>query len=292
MRFSDAVPWVLGLALSCNRVEHSNGTTPTASPLPAVAKQPFAATAGRSVLFVSDGALLFPLFCHDRDRRMWGADCVGLLPTGKPVVVFFSNQLEVALVPSGRSRCAYAGQPLPAFAMASEQANVPKDGVALWADLARPVLVVPPSEDDWVRETPSQRRGMFAACERLGSQPVRETDPPKPIASWAVDLDGDGVRERLDEWVCPGLVANRVLVGTLGRRPELTLLMRAVKGPSSQARVAAVVDADGDGIPESVVSIVSPEKRRFELAHLRDNNLFTEGFVECEGPASSKSPRK
>ena len=187
----------------------------------------------------------------------------------------------------GNSRCTLAGAPLPSLRDDGDRRGLLATA-ALWSDTSYPLVSAPPEPPEIQPQTPSQRRGMRAACLQLG-QALGGIKPAEPTATWNVDLDGDGVRERLDEVRCKhattGADIGQQLLLTAGRRPERTVPIRATTDPSTLMQPIAVADVDSNGVPELVLRTVSPAKLRIELARLESAGLVSLVDVECLPPA-------
>ncbi len=270
--------------IGCNRIDYPSGPLPTAPPLPPLAEPVSRAIEGRSVLLFFDEQRLVPLFCHDHGRRLLGADCAALLPTATGGDLHLSGGLVAQLGTVGESRCSWKGTPLPSYATKNTSVGSATATAALWSDTSYPLLSSPPLPSEIMPRTPSQQRGMKAACSQLavadGSAPVVEL-----VATWNVDLDGDGVRERLDELRCIDErrleVIGQSVVVTAGRHPERTVPMRAVTDKSSTVQPIAVADVDSNGVPEVVIKTASPDRIRIELGHLDGVGLSPIVEVEC-----------
>ncbi len=277
--------------IGCNRIDYPSGPLPTAPPLPPLAEPVSRAIEGRSVLLFFDEQRLVPIFCHDHGRRLFGADCATLLPTPAVVDLRLSGGLVAQLGPAAESRCVWNGKALPSYAVTGLGSQLQTVTAALWSDTSYPLLSSPPLPVEIQPRTPSQQRGMKAACAQLavaGSPTQVEL-----IETWNVDLDGDGVRERLDELRCIDerrqQVIGQSVVVTAGRHPERTVPMRAVTDQSSTVQPIAVADVDSNGVPEVVIKTVSPDHTRFELGHLDGVGLSSLVEIECR-PSQKKTP--
>lgn len=275
--------------LGCNRIDYPSGPLPTAPPLPPPSEPRSRALDGRSVLLFLDQQRLIPLYCHDHGRRLFGADCAKLLPSGGNLDVRISSGAVGTIGEIGNSRCTLAGAPLPSYAMMVTDAGLFGATAALWSDTSYPLVSAPPEPPEIQPQTPSQRRGMRAACLQLGQALGGIPAQAEPTATWNVDLDGDGVRERLDEVRCKhattGADIGQQLLLTAGRHPERTVPIRAATDPSTLMQPIAVADVDSNGVPELVLRTVSPAKLRIELARLESAGLVSLVDVECLPPA-------
>lgn len=289
------VAWLL-CALACNRIDYAPGPLPTAPPLPPLAEPVTALSSGRTVLFAIHQQRAVPLYCQDHGQRRFGADCVPLLPSSL-LEVHLSNFSVATLRAAGRSGCTLGGKTLPAFAIVGQLA---RDGgivevtAALWSDSTYPLLLAPPVPTEHLPETPSQLRGMRAACASLGSDASGKPLSTEPLSTWHVDLDGDGVRERVDDVKCfdgkSELVTARIVLLTPGRRPERTVPLR-VSSPKAVLRFDAVTDADANGVPEVMLSTLGESSQRIELGRLKDGGLETLNEALCESPVAPAKTR-
>jgi hypothetical protein len=286
------VAWLLG-AVACNRIDYPAGPLPTAPPLPPLAEPQRSSASGHAVLFLLSERLAVPLFCHDHGQRRFGADCAALLPTGSEARL--TSGAVATLQPAGSSRCTVAGRPAPAFALiglggADDGATLT---AALWSDAGYPVLFSPPVPIELLPETPSQLRGWKAACRQLGQQLVGTALGVRPVSTWFVDLDGDGVRERLDEVHCldgaSQKVTAKVQLLTEGRHPERTVPLRVSAASSTVVRIDMVSDVDANGVPEVMVRTVGDSEARIELTQLKNGGLLT--MIEARCPTTSRSSR-
>lgn len=270
-------------AVACNRIDYAAGPLPTAPPLPPLAEPLSQVTEGRAVLFVIHEHRAVPLYCHDRGQRRLGADCVSLLPA--TIEARVPSTAVISLRLAGLSHCTLDGKPQPAFDLIGVGVGDVESQVVLWSDAAYPVLLVPPVPAEHMPETPSQLRGMRDACGELGKKQIGQPAAASPLTTWLVDLDGDGVRERLDEVRCVGgankAVAAHVVFLTPGRRPERTVPLRISTLVSTQLRFDAVMDVDSNGVPEVVVSTLSPMIHRIEVSHLKNTGLESLGELAC-----------
>jgi len=288
------VAWLL-CALACNRIDYAPGPLPTAPPLPPLAEPVTSLSSGRTVLFAIHRQRAVPLYCQDHGQRRFGADCVMLLPS--LIEVHLSNFTVATLRAAGQSGCTLAGKTLPAFAIVEQSARDGGNGevtAALWSDTTYPLLLAPPVPTEHQPETPSQLRGMRAACASLGPSASGKPLVAEPLSTWNVDLDGDGVRERLDDVKCfdskSELVTARIVLLTPGRRPERTVPLR-VSSPRAVLRFDAVTDADANGVPEVMLSTVGELRQRIELGRLKDGGLETLHEALCETPVAPPKTR-
>ncbi len=273
---------LLGLAC-CNRLDDSTGPKPTAPPLPPLAEPASQAVQGRSVLLAVVAQQAVPLFCHDHGQKRLGADCATLLP--QSATVRLSGSLSATLQPAGQSVCSLGGKPVPGYSLSGLEITATEQRVALWSDSLHPVMTTPPWPAEHQPETPSQLRGMKHTCDELSRAQTDRRIVPLPQTTWLVDLDGDGVRERIDDVRCgeptqPQAIA-QVLFLTPGRRPERTMPLRLVRHETETVRLEVVVDVDANGVPEVVLSQISPSSQRIEVAHLARVGLIPIGVMEC-----------
>lgn len=281
------VGWLLG-AVACNRIDYAAGPLPTAPPLPPLAEPPSQVTQGRAVLFAFHEQHAVPLYCHDRGQRRFGADCAGLLPNH--IEARLTSSVVTTLRPLPGSSCTASGKPVPMFEMAEPAAAGSEQLAALWSDAVHSVMIVPPVPAEHMPETPSQLRGMTDACRKLtGPAPIGPGARAEPLTTWLVDLDGDGVRERLDDVRCVDgatkQMAAQVIFLTPGRRPERTVPLRLSQTATTSVRIDVVTDVDSNGVPEIVVSTVSATSHRIELGHLNNTGLETLTEIVCtSGP--------
>ena len=278
--------------VACNRIDYAAGPLPTAPPLPPLAEPLSQVTEGRAVLFAIHEQRAVPLYCHDRGQRRLGADCVALLPA--TIEARLPSTAMISLRLAGLSHCTLDGKPQPAFDLIGAAARDVEPLGLLWSDVAYPVLFVPPVPLEHMPETPSQLRGMRDVCGELGKKQIGQTTPATPLTTWLVDLDGDGVRERLDDVRCVGgankALAAQVVFLTPGRRPERTVPLRISTSASTQLRFDAVMDVDSNGVPEVVVSTWSPTSHRIEVSHLRNSGLESLGELACTTSATPVRP--
>lgn len=273
---------LLGL-LACNRLDDSTGPKPTAPPLPPLAEPASLAGQGRSVLFVVVAQQAVPLFCHDHGQKRLGADCATLLPDSATVRLVGS--LSATLQPAGPSGCSLGGKSVPGYSLAGLDVSATEQRVALWSDSLHPVMTTPPWPAEHQPETPSQLRGMKHTCDELArTQPERRM-LPLPQTTWLVDLDGDGVRERIDDVRCGDPTqppaSTQVLFLTPGRRPERTIPLRLVRHAAETVRLEVVADVDSNGVPEVVLSQMSATSQRSEVAHLERVGLVPIAVLDC-----------
>lgn len=277
---------LLGGWLGCNRIDYPTGPLPTAPPLPPLAEPGSRAIEGRSVLLFFDEQRLVPLYCHDHGRRLFGADCAPLLPSSGSVDVHLSSGAVATLSTQGPSHCVLRGVPLPSYGVQVSDAGLVGATAALWSDTAYPLLSAPPEPTEIMPQTPSQQRGMRAACSQLGQSLGGIASKSELLSTWHVDLDGDGVRERLDQVRCNdaatgGRIGQQLLL-TAGRHPERTVPIRTVPDPLTLMQPIAVADVDSNGVPEAVVRTLSRSKLRIELSRLDSAGLVSLAEVECQ----------
>jgi len=77
---------------------------------------------------------------------------------------------------------------------------------------------------------------------------------------------------------------------TPGRRPERTVPLRISTLVSTQLRFDAVMDVDSNGVPEVVVSTLSPTSHRIEVSHLQNTGLESLGELACTTSATPVRP--
>lgn len=125
---------------------------------------------------------------------------------------------------------------------------------------------------------------MKAACAQLGAKDAYMRI--EPLLSWDVDLDADGVRERILEMRCPSKNSEGrdiyALLYSAGRHPERTVLLRAATSGSAVVSVTTVSDVDGDGYPEVVVRTATANRTTFALSRLTSAGLLSLGEARCE----------
>lgn len=273
---------LLGL-WACNRLDDSTGPKPTAPPLPPLAEPASLAVQGHSVLFAVVAQQAVPLVCHDHGQKRLGADCATLLPSSASVRL--AGSLSATVQPAGMSACTLGGKPVPAYSLSELVGSPTEHRAAMWSDVLHPVMTMPPWPAEHQPETPSQLRGMKQTCDELANALTGRSILPLPQTTWLVDLDGDGVRERIDDVRCgepkqPIFLA-QVLFLTPGRRPERTVPLRVVKQPTETVRIDVVVDVDSNGVPEVMLSQMSPSSQRVEIAHLERVGLMPIAELAC-----------
>lgn len=276
-----ALVWGLFVG-SCNRSDHPAGPVPTAPPLPL---PEFSAppSPDQTVLFLPFAERWFPFFCHQGNRRMWANDCAKLFSSKTDLEILFSDGSIRSARLLGKSDCSWAGQAISAFALLRETGKQDRIFSGIWSDSARPVLHVPPVAER-LPETPSEQRYMKAACAQLGAKDAYMRI--EPLLSWDVDLDADGVRERILEMRCPSKNSEGrdiyALLYSAGRHPERTVLLRAATSGSAVVSVTTVSDVDGDGYPEVVVRTATANRTTFALSRLTSAGLLSLGEARCE----------
>lgn len=255
---------------ACSR-EPPSRSAPTAPPLPPLQPKPRARAA--SALFKVDSTVAWPLLCFGPSLKRPGSDagadpgfafafikasdCGPLLPQaltlhgerGSRMDVWRSGETECqAPVGAGPER---GKVKVPLYRLVSTAE--PDAFAGTWSEGAPPHLHVPPSVPELTVQTPGQRRGVLRSARPLLSPADRERlNDLRLDGVWMVDLDLDGVRERVDELTLvdrSGASIGSGVFMTPGRSLEARPL-RLVANPAQRHRLIAAVDLDQDGHTE------------------------------------------
>ena len=311
-RRGGAAACVLGLtaalAAGCSR-EPPPASAPTAPALPLAPPRPRAQAP--AALFKLDAPLAWPLLCFDgaTQRFVNASDCAGLLPSamtlraerGTPLQIWRTGELGCRLPVSGPGAPLPPGQPdgpsvkVPLYRLVSSAEPDARAGT--WSTLTAPRLFVPPSVPEPLVQTPGQRRGVLRAAHALLSpENQRRLRELRIDAVWMVDLDLDGVRERLDELTLldgAGVPIGSGIFVTPGRSLEARPL-RLLGTTAQHHRLIAAVDLDQDGSTElwiarepvqlTGVGPTDVAPRIDEIGRYTGDGLVTLGQITCRAP--------
>lgn len=265
----------LGIALSialsialgsgaCSR-EPPSRAAPSAPPLPPVPPKPRAR--GATALFKIDSTVAWPLICFGGSslRADLGAgsgfikasECGSVLPQALTLHGERGSRMDVWR--SGETECQVPLGPgpergkvkVPLYRLVST--TEPDTFAGTWSEGPPPQLHVPPSVPELTVQTPGQRRGVLRSARSLLSPGDRARLIDLRLDGvWLVDLDLDGVRERVDELTLvdsTGVPIGSGVFMTPGRSLEARPL-RLVANPAQRHRLIAAVDLDQDGYTE------------------------------------------
>lgn len=251
----------LGL-LSCAR-EPPPASAPTGAAVPMGAPRPLASTA--AALFKIDAPVAWPLLCFDAvsKRLVGGVECGKLLPQaltirgerGTPMDLWRSGTLPCTTGPgtagAGTAGAGTAPVELPLYRLVTSAEPDARAGT--WGQAAPPRLFLPPTVPEQLVQTPGQRRGALRSSQALlPAAEQRRLSDLRIDAVWIVDLDLDGVRERIDEMTLldrAGVPIGSGIFVTPGRGLEARPL-RLLANPAQRHRMIAAVDLDQDGRTE------------------------------------------
>lgn len=224
---------------------------------------------GASALFKIDSTVAWPLLCFGEGRQGRGSgsdlgfgfikasQCGAVLP--QSLTLHGERGSRINIWRSGETECEVAAGPgperrkakVPLYRLVST--TEPDTFAGTWSEGPPPQLHVPPSTPELTVQTPGQRRGVLRSAGHLLSAADRaRLSDLRVDGVWMVDLDLDGVRERVDELTLvdgAGLpIASGVFV-TPGRSLEARPL-RLVANLAQRHRLVAAVDLDQDGHTE------------------------------------------
>lgn len=263
---------------ACSR-EPPLRSAPTAPPLPPL--PPKSRARGASALFKIDATVAWPLLCFGASSQRAGADpgrdggaesgssssfglsfikateCGPLLP--QSLTLHGERGARMDVWRSGETECQVAGGAGPERRLARVplyrlvSTTEPDTFAGTWSAGPPPHLHVPPSPPELTVQTPGQRRGVLRSARPLLSPGDRDRLSDLRLDGvWMVDLDLDGVRERVDQLTLvdrSGVPIGSGVFMTPGRSLEARPL-RLVANPAQRHRLIAAVDLDQDGHTE------------------------------------------
>lgn len=261
---------VVFAAGACSR-EPPPRSAPTAPPLPPL--PPRSRASGAAALFKIDSTVAWPLLCFGASPQRAGADprsdggsepgfikateCGPLLP--QSLTLHGERGARMDLWRSGETECQVAVGPGPERRLAKVplyrlvSTTEPDTFAGTWSEGPPPHLHVPPSPPELTVQTPGQRRGVLRSARPLLSPGDRDRLSDLRLDGvWMVDLDLDGVRERVDQLTLvdrSGVPIGSGVFMTPGRSLEARPL-RLVANPAQRHRLIAAVDLNQDGHTE------------------------------------------
>lgn len=249
------------------------------------------------VLLRAQGTRLFPLYCYDdaKHQLLPGFACAHLLPpAGVPLPVRLSGMLALK---------AWSAAPLPCQTQLGLQTYpswsfVPPQGpsapgelptFALWSAGEYPRILMAPYPPEPSPQPESSQRTINDAARNL--LPKRSPVVALPVLdvvlhnSWLVDLDNDGLRERLDELrVVDGTRKVSLLAGvfvTPGLSALAVLPLRVERDTAQSARLVSAQDLDHDGQSELWLQLPSAVGPRDMIGSYNRGGLAALTEVAC-----------
>lgn len=250
---------------------------------------------------------LVPLACYDKGRQALrvGDDCAGLIPPGADVRI--GNGYGGRLQPAERLTCRTPEGPTSraTFRLTDgppgDAGPRPGPPLALWSSGPVPKLELPPEPPDPLPLPPSETlyitnaaRNLLPAAQRFLLNP---TVPVVVDNVWSVDLDVDGLRERLDQvrlldgksryvmvagvFVVSGrdAVALRPLRVQVLPSPERERLGR--DNHSYDVRMLAALDLDHDSRRELWLQVLRPDSTTDAIGRYTETGVAVFAELTC-----------
>ena len=247
---------------------------------------------------------LMALACYDDATRTLrsGDPCAALIPDGAEVRISDASTVRVRRVPPRTCRTPGGSAEHPAFALVDgppgDAGPNPGPPLALWSSGPAPKLELPPSPPEPLPLPPSESNTIRSSTGNL------LTAAPRPLLGevlidnvWTVDLDADGLRERLDQvrvleqrgrfvllagvFVVAGkdAVALRPLRVQLIPTAERERLGR--DDHSHDVKLLAAVDLDHDGRRELWLQVEQPGLTSDAVGRFTDTGLAVFAELTC-----------
>lgn len=279
----------------------ADGTTPVSKPT--------------VVLFRQRQGQLVPLACYDKARQALrsGEDCVGLVPDGAEVRIGdgYGGRLQrgeplscrTAAGPTSRSTFGVSDGP------PGDAGPQPGPPLALWSSGPMPKLELPPSPPDPLPLPPSETLYITNAARNLLPAAQRALLGPVVVDNvWSVDLDLDGLRERLDQVRLLDVKSRFVMLtgvfvvagkDAVALRP---LRVQALESPqrerlgrddrTHEVRMLAALDLDHDRRREVWLQVVRPDSITDSIGRFTDTGVAVFAELTCPSEPPPRVPPK
>lgn len=261
------------------------------------------------VLFRRRHGQLLPLGCYSEatQRVHAGSDCAALIPEGAEVRISDTSSGRVR--PSAPLVCQTPAGPLalPTFVLIDgppgDASPRPGPPLALWSSGPPPKLELPPTPPEPIPLPPSESlyitnssRNLLPPAQRLLTGQVVVDNV------WNLDLDTDGLRERLDQVRLLEIRSRFVMLAgvfvvagkdAVALRPLRVQLVPAEQrerlgrdNHSYDVRMIAALDLDHDSRRELWLQVGQPEATTDSLGRFSDTGLAVFAELTCPNPPS------
>ncbi len=255
---------------------------------------------------------LVALACYDATTRTMraGDDCFALIPETAEVRSGDASTVRIRRAPPLLCRTPQGTISHPAFALPDgppgDAAPKPGPPLALWSSGPAPKLELPPSPPEALPLPPSESSTIRSSSKNLLPPAQHALLGPVTIDNvWTVDLDADGLRERLDQarvlelrgrfalltgvYVVAGkdAVALRPLRVQLVPPAERERLGR--DDHSYDVQMMAAIDLDHDGRRELWLQVRRPGVTSDSVGRFTDTGLAVFAELTCQTDESAKS---
>ena len=243
--------------------------------------------------------------CYDATKKSLrgGDDCAELIPAVSEVRIGDASTVRMRRAAPMTCRTPSGAVSHPAFALPDgppgEAGPHPGPPLALWSSGAAPKLALPPSPPEALPLPPSESSTIRSSSRHL--LPVAQQALLGPVvidSVWTVDLDADGLRERLDQarvleprgrfamltgvYVVAGkdAVALRPLRVQIVPIPDRERLGR--DDHSHDVKLLAAIDLDHDGRRELWLQVTQPGRTTDSVGRYTDTGLAVFGELTCQ----------
>ena len=267
------------------------------------------------VLFRRRHGQLLPLACYSEvtQRLHAGSDCAALVPEGAEVRI--GDTYAGRVRPGAPLVCQTPAGPLalPTFGLLEgppgDAGPNPGPPLALWSSGPPPKLALPPTPPEPIPLPPSESlyitnssRNLLPLAQRLLTGQVVVDNV------WTVDLDADGLRERLDQvrllevrsrfMMLAGVfvVAGKDAVALRPLRVQLIPPAQRERlgrdDHSYDVKMIAALDLDHDSRRELWLQVAHPDATTDSLGRFGDTGLSVFAELTCPNPPSELPPTR
>jgi hypothetical protein len=248
---------------------------------------------------------LMALACYDEARQALGAGdaCAGLIPDGAEVRISDASTVRVRRAPPRTCQTPSGPQEHPTFALLygppGDAGPNPGPPLALWSSGPMPKLELPPSPPESLPLPPSESGTIRSSSRNL------LVEAPAPLLGevlidsvWSVDLDADGLRERLDQVrvleqrgrfvLLSGVfvVSGKDAVALRPLRVQLSLIAERERlgrdDRSREVKLLAALDLDHDGRRELWLQVEQPGLTTDSVGRYTDTGLAVFAELTCQ----------
>lgn len=267
------------------------------------------------VLFRQRMGQLVPLACYDKERQALriGEDCVALVPPAAEVRI--GDGYGGRLQPGERLSCRTDDGPTSRSTFRVSEGPPgdagPRPGppLALWSSGSLPKLELPPSPPDPLPLPPSETLYITNAARNLLPAAQRALLGPVVVDNvWSVDLDVDGLRERLDQVRLLDVRSRFVMLTGVfvvaGKDAVALRPLRVQTLPSQlrerlgrddrsyEVRMLAALDLDHDHRREVWLQVLRPDWITDSIGRFTDTGVAVFAELTCPSEPPPREPPK